>query len=92
MEDLSDTWGEELFSLEKENLGDFEKKSTSDKLLINASIVLENDSSNSKKMEFEPLLEALGECNLRSNKLTHGVYPCHCLAQTCGIQRSPTSA
>ena len=32
-------------------------------------------------MEFEPLLEASGEGNLRSINLTHGGYPCHCLAQ-----------
>ena len=33
-------------------------------------------------LEFEPLLEASGERNLRSINLTHGEYPCHCLAQT----------
>ena len=33
-------------------------------------------------MEFEPLLETSGEFNLRSINLTHGEYPCHCLAQT----------
>ena len=33
-------------------------------------------------MEFEPLFEASGECNLRSINLTHGECPCHCLVQT----------
>ena len=42
----------------------------------------ENDSIQSKMMEFEPLLEASGERNLRSINLTHGYYPCHCVAQT----------
>ena len=42
----------------------------------------ENDVTHEKMMEFEPLLEALGERNLRRINLTHGECPCHCLAQT----------
>ena len=43
MEDLSETWVEELFSLEKENSSDFEKQSTGGKTLSNAQSVDEND-------------------------------------------------
>ena len=42
----------------------------------------ENDTMHEKMMELEPLLEASGERNLRSIEITHGEYPCHCLAQT----------
>ena len=42
----------------------------------------ENDVTHEKMMEFEPLLEALGERNLRRINLTHGECPCHYLAQT----------
>ena len=44
--------------------------------------VEENDTIHEKMMEHEPLLEASGERNLRSIEITHGEYPCHCLAQT----------
>ena len=37
VEDLSDKWGEELLSLEKENSSDFEKQSTNGKELNNAT-------------------------------------------------------
>ena len=33
-------------------------------------------------MEFESLLEVSEELNLGSINLTHGDYPCHCVAQT----------
>ena len=42
----------------------------------------ENDSIHTKLTEFEPLLEASGERNLRNINLTHGDYQCHCVAQT----------
>ena len=41
----------------------------------------ENDVIHEKMMEFEPLLEASGERNLRSIDITHGECPCHCLTQ-----------
>ena len=47
----------------------------------NAQAVDENVLTHAKKMEFEPLLEASGERNLRSISLTRGEHPCHCLAQ-----------
>ena len=82
LEDLSDTWGEELLSLEKENSSDFEMQSASGKTLNNTQAVDENDFTHAKMMEFEPFLEVSGERNLVSINLTHGDYPCHCFAQT----------
>ena len=42
----------------------------------------ENDVTHEKMIEFEPLLEASGERNLRSFNLTRGECPCHGLVQT----------
>ena len=61
---FSYTWGEELLSLEKEKSSDFEKQSTSGKVLNNDAALEENDWIHSKMMELESLLEASGERNL----------------------------
>ena len=71
-EDLGDTWGEELLSLQRENSSGFEKQSTSGKVLNNAPAVDENDSIHTNMTEFAPFLETSGERNLRSINLRHG--------------------
>ena len=48
----------------------------------NTQAVDENDMTHAKMVDFGPLLEASGDRNLRGINLTHGEYPCHCLAQT----------
>ena len=55
---------------------------TSGKLPKDATAVDKADSIHTKMMEFEPLLKASGERNIRSINLTHGDGPCHCIAQT----------
>ena len=60
VEGLSDFWGEEILSLEKENSSDFEKQSTGGNVLNNGPAAEENDSIHSKMMEYETLLEASG--------------------------------
>ena len=82
VEDLSDIWGEELLSLEKKNTRDFENQNAISKTINNTQAVEENYVTHAMMMEFEPLLEVSGERNLGSINLTHGEYPCHCLAQT----------
>ena len=69
-------------SLENENTSDFERQNTIGKAMNSASAMEGNDVTHEKMMEFEPLLEASGERNIRSINLTHGECPCHCLAQT----------
>ena len=56
IEDLSDTWGEELLSLQKEISSDFEKHNSNCKVLLNAPAVDKIDSIPTKMIEFEPLL------------------------------------
>ena len=68
--------------MEKENACDFERQNTIGKTTNNAQAVDEDDVTNAKMMEFEPLLKASGERNLRSINMTHGECPSHCLAQT----------
>ena len=82
LEDLSDAWQKKLLSIEKENSSDFEKQIMSDKVLNTALAVIENDSIHMKMVEFEPLLEASEERNLRSINWTLEDYPRHCEAQT----------
>ena len=81
-DDLSEIWGEELLGLESENMSDLERQNMIEKLMNSAPNLEENDAMHEKMMELEPLLEALGERNLRSIDITHGECPCHCLAQT----------
>ena len=81
-ENLSEIWGEELLSLESENTSDFERQNSIGKAMNSAPALEGNDVTHEKMMEFEPLLEASGERNLQSIKLTYGECPCHCLAHT----------
>ena len=82
VEDLSEIWREELLSLEKENISHFERQNAFGKATSITQAVDENDVTHMKMIEFEPLLEASGERNLRSINLTLGEYSCHNLAQT----------
>ena len=74
VENLSDTWIEELVSLQKEKSSDFERQNTRGKLLINAPDEYKNYYIHTKMMKFETLLKTSGERNLRSINLTHGGY------------------
>ena len=81
-DDLSEIWGEELLSLGDENRSDFERHNAIGRPMGSVPAPEEDDVMHEKVMELEPLLEASGECNLRSIEITHGECPCHCLAQT----------
>ena len=79
---LSDIWGEKNLSLERGSYSYIEKQSTSDNVTNDVLAVDKTDSVHAKMIEFEPLLEASGERNPRSIKLTHGNCACQCVAQT----------
>ena len=68
--------------MEDENRSDFERQNAVGKTVKSAPAMEENDVTDEKMIDLEPLLEASGERNLRSINLTHGECPCHCLAQT----------
>ena len=84
-ENFSEIWGEELLSLENENTSDFERQNTFGKAMNSAPAMEGNDVTHEKMMEFEPLLEASGECNLRSINMTHGECPCHLTGTEVGV-------
>ena len=81
-EHSSEIWGEELLSLEGENTSDFDRQNTIGKPINSTPAMKEIDVTHEKMMEFEPLLEASGERNLRSINLTHGECQCNCVTQT----------
>ena len=60
VDDLSKMWREELLSLGRENTSDFERQNAVGKATNNTQAVDENDETEAKMMEFEPLLEASG--------------------------------
>ena len=93
-ENLCEIWGEGLLSLERENTSDFESQNTIRKTTNSAQAVDKKEVTHAKMMEFEPLLEASGERNLRRINLTQGECPCNCLAQRrqCGFPSSQISA
>ena len=80
-DDLSEIWGEEFLSLGDENMSDFERQNAIGKPMGSVPAPEEDDVMHEKMMELEPLLEASGERNLRGIEITHGEYPCQCLAQ-----------
>ena len=69
-DDLSEIWGEELLSLEKENISDHERQNVIGIPVGGAPNMEENDTIHEKMMELEPLLEASGERNVRSIEIT----------------------
>ena len=81
-DDLSEIWGKKFLGLECENTSDLERQHMIGKPMSSAPNLEDNDAMHEKKMELELLLEASGDCNLRSIDITHGECPCHCLAQT----------
>ena len=81
-DDLSEIYGKELFSLGDENRSDFERENAIGKPMSSVPAPEEDDVVHEKMMKLEPLLEASAERNLRSIEITHGEFPCHCLAQT----------
>ena len=81
-DELNEIWGEELLGLGGENTSDLERQNMIGKPMNSSPNLEENDAMHEKMIELEPLLEALGERNLRSIDITHRECPCHCLAQT----------
>ena len=74
-DNLSEILGEEVLSLEGEKTSDFESQNMIGKPTSSTPALEENDVTHEKMMEVETLLEASGERNLRSIKLTHGECP-----------------
>ena len=80
--ELQDVVGEEFMRLNKGNVSEFQKQKASGALPTEFPIIEEKDEVHIIMMEVEPLLGASGYRTRRNILMTHGEYPCHCLAQT----------
>ena len=79
---LQDVVGEEFMRLSEGNVSEFRKKKASGALPTEFPTMDEKDDIHRIIMEVEPLLGASGYRNRKNILMTHGEYPCHCLAQT----------
>ena len=65
-------------------MSEFQKQKASGALPIEFPTIEEKDDLHRILMEVEPLLGASGYRTRMNIVRTHGEYPCHSLAQTCG--------
>ena len=79
--ELQDVVGEEFMRLSEGNMSEFQKKKASGALPIKFPTMDEKDYVH-RIMMVEPLQGASGYRTRRNILITHGEYPCHCLAQT----------
>ena len=80
--ELQDVVGEEFMRLNEGNVSEFQMQKVSGALLTEFPTIEEMDDVHRIMMEVEPLLGASGYRTRRNILMTHGEYPCHCLAQT----------
>ena len=80
--ELQNVVGEELMRLSEGNVSEFQKQKASGALPTEFPTIEEKDEVHRIMMEVEPLLGASGYRTRRNILMTHGEYPCHCLAQT----------
>ena len=80
--ELQDVVREESMRLNEGNVSEFQKQKASGALPTEFPTIEEKDDVHRIIMEVEPLLGASGYWTRRNILMTHGEYPCHCLAQT----------
>ena len=80
--ELQDVVGEEFMRLNESNVSEFQKQKASGALHTEFPTIEEKDDAHRIMMEMEPLPGASGYRTRRNILMTHGEYPCHCLAQT----------
>ena len=80
--ELQDVVGEEFMRLNESNVSEFQRQKASGVLPTEFLTIDEKDDVHRIIMEVEPFLGASGYRTLKHILMTHGEYPCHCLAQT----------
>ena len=80
--ELQDVVVEEFMRLNEGNVSEFQKQKARGALPTEFPTIEEKDELHRIMMEVEPLLGASGYRTRRNILMTHGEYPCHCLAQT----------
>ena len=63
-------------------MSEFQRQKASGALPTKFPTIDEKDDVHRTIMEVEPLLEASGSRTRKKKLMTHGEYPCHCLART----------
>ena len=80
--ELQDIVDEDFMRLSVGNVSEFQRKKASGVLPTEFPTIDEKDDVHRIITEVEPLLGASGYQTRRNILMTHGEYPCHCLAQT----------
>ena len=80
--ELQDVVGEEFMRLIEGNVSEIQKKKASGALPTKFHTMEKKDDIHRIMLKVEPLLGASGYRTRRNILMTHGEYPCHCLAQT----------
>ena len=80
--ELQDVVGEDFMRLKKGNASEFQKQKASGALPTEFPAIEDKDDVHRTMMEVDPLLGASGYRTRKNILMTHGEYPCHCLAQT----------
>ena len=73
---------EDFMRLTEGNVSEFQKRIASGALPTEFPTIDEKEDVHRIMMEVEPLLGASGYWTRRNILMTHGEYPCHCLAET----------
>ena len=79
--DLQEIVVENFMKLGEGNVSEFQKKKASGVLPTEFTTIDEKDDVHRIMTEVEPLLGTSGYRTRRNILMTHGEYPCHCLAQ-----------
>ena len=80
--ELQDVVGENFMRFSEGNVSEFQKNKASGVLPTECPTIDEKEDVHRIMTEVEPLLGASGYRTRRNILMTHGEYPCHCLAQT----------
>ena len=80
--ELQDVVGEDFMRLSEGNMSEFQKKKASGVLPTEWPTIDEKDDIHRSMTEVEPILGASAYRTRKNIIMTHGEYPCHCLAQT----------
>ena len=81
--ELESILGNKFMGCANGNFSDFERQKQKGSTVTDYNAVDDKDEVHRVMMEVQPLLEASGQRNWRSNKSTHDEFFCHCLLQTC---------
>ena len=81
-DEIEELVGEDFVKWGEGNISEMQKKKARGMMSSDFPTIDEKEETHQTMMEIEPLLIASGYRTWRKILLTHGEYPCHCLAQT----------